>query len=166
MPELRTVRKSSDWPVASGPSEIPIWRYLLYVGGALLALLFAADAVLPRPPTDTVHASGSQLPKIRVQSEHKGPEAVVIDANRFTIMADVTGTADVPAAVAILGPPDPGFHESFAQLLPSAPKQADAAQPKKRQTRPRPRGKAGMGRHKDPPRQAGHSAFGWLESGW
>jgi hypothetical protein len=160
------VRKSSGWSTASGRTEIPIWRYLLVVGGALLAVLFAADAVLPRPPTDEIHASGSQLPKIRIYSERREPEAVIIDTNRPAIVPDVTATADAPAAAAVLGSPDPAIRESFARLLPPAPKQADPAQPRTRRNHPHPGRKVVTGRYKPPLRHATqHSVFGWLESG-
>lgn len=165
--ELSAVRKSSGWSTASGRTEMPVWRYLLVVGGALLALLFAADAMLPRPPTEEIHASGSQLPKIRIYSERRRPEAVVVDTSRPTIVPDVTATADAPAAAAVLGSPNPGIRESFARLLPPAPKQADAAQPKTRRTPSHPGRKVVTGRYKHPLRHATqHSAFGSLESGW
>ncbi len=144
---------------------MPIWRYILFVGGVLLALLFAADAVLRRPLTDDIHISGGHLPKIRIYSDRKGPEAIVFDTNRPTIVPDVTATADAPAAAAILGSPDPGVRESFAQQLPSALKQAHATESKKR--RSYVRRKLVMGRHRHPPRYAAdRSAFGWFESGW
>jgi hypothetical protein len=60
-------------------SEIPLRRYFLCVGGALLTLLFAADALMPRPPANENIGSGPKLPRILVHSERKGPEAVVID---------------------------------------------------------------------------------------
>ncbi|KRR11586.1 hypothetical protein [Bradyrhizobium valentinum] len=45
-------------------TQIPLREYFLWVGGALLVLLFAADSLLPAP------------------SDLKGPEAVVIDTSQ------------------------------------------------------------------------------------
>ena len=61
---------------------IPLRGYLLSVGGALILLLFAADWVLPVPLPSRLMESHSALPPIRIHSELKGPEAVVIDTNR------------------------------------------------------------------------------------
>lgn len=160
------MRKSSGRSTASGRTEMPVWRYLLVVSGALLVLLFAVDAMLPRP-TEEIHASGPQLPKIRIYSERRRPEAVVIDTNRPTVVPDVAATADASAAAVVLGSPDPAIRESFARLLPPAPKQADPAQPRTRQNHPHPGRKVVTGRYKHPLRHAAqHSVFGWLESGW
>jgi hypothetical protein len=67
-------------------SEIPLRGYLLSVGGALLLLLFAADWVLPAPLPSRLMESHSALPPIRINSELKGPEAVVIDTNMPVLM--------------------------------------------------------------------------------
>ena len=79
---------SSRPPRALGwiDSEIPLRRYFLCVGGALLTLLFAADALMPRPPANESIGSGPKLPRILIHSERKGPEAVVIDTNQPAIV--------------------------------------------------------------------------------
>ena len=41
-------------------------------------LLFAADALMPRPPANESICSGPKLPRILIHSDRKGPEAVVI----------------------------------------------------------------------------------------
>jgi len=58
--------------------EIPLRRYFLLVGGALLVALFAVDAITPRQPAFESGNPGPRLPRIRIHSELKGPEAVVI----------------------------------------------------------------------------------------
>ena len=63
-------------------SHIPLRGYFLWVGGALLVLLFAADSLLPAPLPRKLIESHSMLPPIRITSELKGPEAVVIDTSR------------------------------------------------------------------------------------
>jgi hypothetical protein len=63
-------------------SQIPLRNYFLWVGGALLVLLFAADSLLPTPLPSKLIESHSTLPPIRITSALKGPEAVVIDTNQ------------------------------------------------------------------------------------
>ena len=63
-------------------SQIPVRGYFLWVGGALLVLLFAADSLLPAPLPSKLIESHSTLPPIRITSELKGPEAVVIDTSQ------------------------------------------------------------------------------------
>jgi hypothetical protein len=62
--------------------QTPLRGYFLWVGGALLVLLFAADSLLPAPLPSKLIESHSTLPPIRITSERKGPEAVVIDTNQ------------------------------------------------------------------------------------
>ncbi|MGO4512644.1 hypothetical protein AB4Z51_37210 [Bradyrhizobium sp. 2TAF36] len=61
--------------------ELPLRAYFLLAGGALLLLLLAADWVLPAPVTSRLTDSHSALPPIRIHSEMRGPDAVVIDTN-------------------------------------------------------------------------------------
>jgi hypothetical protein len=67
---------------SSVDSQTPVRGYFLWVGGALLVLLFAADSLLPAPPPSKLIVSHSTLPPIRITSELKGPEAVVIDTSQ------------------------------------------------------------------------------------
>ena len=66
--------------------ELPLRAYFLSVGGALLLLLLAADWVLPAPLPSRLTESHSAHPPIRIHSELKGPEAVVIDTSRFGLL--------------------------------------------------------------------------------
>ena len=63
-------------------AQSPVRGYFLWVGGALLVLLFAADSLLPAPLPSKLIVSHSTLPPIRITSELKGPEAVVIDTSQ------------------------------------------------------------------------------------
>jgi len=63
-------------------AQIPLRDYFLWVGGALLVLLFTADSLLPAPLPSRLIETHSMLPPIRITSERKGPEAVVIDTNQ------------------------------------------------------------------------------------
>jgi hypothetical protein len=68
-------------------AQIPLRDYFLWVGGALLMLLFAADSLLPPPPPSKLIESHSTLPPIRITSDRKGPEAVVIDTNQSDFLS-------------------------------------------------------------------------------
>ena len=67
-------------------SQIPLRDYFLWVGGALLVLLFAADSLLPPPLPSKLIESHSARPPIRITSDRKGPEAVVIDTSQPTFL--------------------------------------------------------------------------------
>ena len=67
----RTSGRSASYQWAS--SAMPLREYFLFVSGALLALLFVVDAVLPPPPRVESDLSEPRPPKIRVYSEHQGP---------------------------------------------------------------------------------------------
>ena len=65
---------------------MPVVRYFLFVGGALLALLFIADACFPKLPAvdDASTAAGdavSDLSVIRIHSDRKWPERVEFDTS-------------------------------------------------------------------------------------
>lgn len=63
-------------------ARTPLRGYFLWVGGALLVLLFAADSLLTAPLPGKLVESHSTLPPIRITSDRKGPEAVVIDTSQ------------------------------------------------------------------------------------
>jgi hypothetical protein len=109
---------------------MPLLRYFVFVGGALLALLLFCDAVLPQVPLPVNLASGSDLPAIRIRSDRKWPERVVFDTN-------IPSIAPVTVAAAQAAPVAPAIaeasakarvREAFAQLPSgqSEPKQAGA----------------------------------------
>ena len=80
-------------------AQIPVRGYFLWVGGALLVLLFATDSLLPAPLPSKLIESHSTLPPIRITSERKGPEAVVIDTSQpgFQPMLPDKGSAAAPS---------------------------------------------------------------------
>jgi hypothetical protein len=112
-------------------------RYFLFVGGALLALLFAFDAFAPKASADnaTHAAAGVDKSVVRIHSNQKWPERIVFDTTQPTI---VPKAAPVPQ-VALAGPePTPEIsakarvRETFAQFVPVAPKQAETPVQRKR----------------------------------
>lgn len=123
---------------------MPIFRYFVFVGGALLALLFAADFVWPTSPvTQTVVGASYDQPVIRIRSDRHLPERVVLDTSQPTIAAPVTKTASV-AAPQPTAQADPlaelsaktRVRETFAQFTP---KQVQApARPRRKVARTHP----------------------------
>ncbi|KQT03331.1 MAG: hypothetical protein ACOY3N_25180 [Bradyrhizobium sp.] len=130
---------------------MPIFRYFIFVGGALLALLFAADFVLPPAPvTQAIATAGIDQPLIRIRSNRHLPERVVLDTSQPTIAAPAVQTAAVaapePPAQESLTPAlaemsaKTRVRETFAQFTP-APRTETAAT-RKTETRTEPRSQA------------------------
>jgi len=119
---------------------MPIFRYFMFVGGALLALLFAADFVWPiSPAAQAVASAGYDQPLIRIRSDRHLPERVVLDTSRPTIAAPVTKTAAVaaPQPTAQVDPladmsAKARVRETFAQFTPTT----DAATARKVDAKP------------------------------
>lgn len=124
---------------------MPIFRYFVFVGGALLALLFAADFVFPAAPVaQAVVTASSDQPLIRIRSDRHLPERVVLDTSQPTIVPPAVKTAAVvapqppvqdsaSAALADLSA-KARVRETFAQFTPG-PK-ADVAAARKREAKP------------------------------
>jgi hypothetical protein len=162
---------------------MPLVRYFVYVGGALLALLLIADAVLPQVSLPGNLTSASDLPAVRIRSERKWPERVVIDT-----------TIPLPAAVQIAkteaapAPPQPGVadasakarvREAFAQapeLKQAGQKQpanakvaaASATEPGKADVKPQPKRKVARARPAGHPMMmvAQQPHFGFFNTTW
>jgi hypothetical protein len=116
---------------------MPIFRYFIFVGGALLALLFLVNQTLsPEPVKQAAQASvatASEQPVVRIRSDRKLPERVVFDTNQPTIAAPVIKTATVTAPADAAASPaladasaKARVRETFAQLVPD-PKSAASA---------------------------------------
>ncbi len=118
---------------------MPLARYFLFVGAALLTLLFVVGAFLPSLPVADKTETVADLPVIRIHTDRKWPERVVFDT-RVPAMAPgapvVTAKTDAlrpaPAAVADSSSKTRVL-DAFAQLTPSEPKQIEPSVPKKPQ---------------------------------
>lgn len=119
---------------------MPIFRYFMFVGGALLALLFAADFVWPpSPAAQAVATAGYDQPLIRIRSDRHLPDRVVLDTSQPTIAAPVVTTVAV-AAPQPSAPTDilsemsakARVRETFAQFTPKT----DAATARKADGKP------------------------------
>jgi len=97
---------------------VPIRQYFVWVGGALLVLLFAADWLLPAPPAYSHSAvAPSERANLRITSDQKWPERVVFD----TAHAPVTHYIAESGLAANLVP------EVFSQTSWRSPRDAFAA---------------------------------------
>jgi hypothetical protein len=68
---------------------MPLLRYFLYVGGALLSLILIANLVLPQEPLSGSLTSATQLPPVRIASDRKLPERIVFDTSSTVATAPV-----------------------------------------------------------------------------
>jgi hypothetical protein len=112
-------------------------RYFLSVGGILLALLFVADAVVPKTPAAATDGNdiGTDKSVVRIHSDRKWPERVVFDTSIPTIVPAQTAKAE-----AVIPPPTPvadvsakaPVRESFAQFVSPEPKKPEAKLQRKR----------------------------------
>lgn len=114
-------------------------RYFLFVGGALLALLFIADACFPKLPTagDASTVAGgavADLSVIRIHSDRKWPERVEFDTSRPTIIPAPVRTAEAIAPATTVTDTNAPVHsrDAFAQL--QTPKKPEPKLPPKRRT--------------------------------
>jgi hypothetical protein len=110
---------------------MPVVRYFLYVGGALLALLFVVDTLVPRDVEVAINSAPAvERPIVRIHSNQKLPERVVYDTSLPTI---VPPTAKVQVAVASPSAQS-RVRDTFAQFVPEAKQpapQVAAAEPPK-----------------------------------
>jgi len=115
---------------------MPVLRYFVFVGGALLALLFVVGWELPTPAVQAANAT-PDLSTIRIHSDRKWPERVVFDTSAPTIVAAPTQTASLaPAAVTPERVADASTkvtaRNAFAQAAPADLKKPEAKPAQKR----------------------------------
>jgi hypothetical protein len=115
---------------------MPLLRYFLYVGGALLSLILIANVVLPQEPLPGTLTSATELPPVRIQSDRKLPDRIVFDTSSTVATAPVPVLA-TPRIAAVAAPAaapavtvemsaKARVREAFAQL----PAEEDVAAPK------------------------------------
>jgi hypothetical protein len=105
---------------------MPVLRYFIFVGGALLALLFVANAYAPPQPVAAKADSvvTTENPTLRIRSDHKWPQAIVFDTTQPTIVPPVLkaeANVAAPANVTEISP-KARVRETFAQFVPVEPK--------------------------------------------
>src|SRR4030088_3261695 len=86
---------------------MPVLRYFLFVGGALLALLFAVDAFAPKVPVVVAAEASATIenPTLRIRSDRKWPDRIVFDTSLPTIVppAQTAATEVSPPPPAVAG---------------------------------------------------------------
>jgi hypothetical protein len=115
---------------------MPIARYFLFVGGALLALLLAIDAFVPEQAVVASESAPSiDRTVVRIRSDQKLPERVVYDTSLPTIVPPAAVTAQVapaaPPAVAD-ATAQARVRETFAQFVPAEAKKTEPQVQRKR----------------------------------
>jgi hypothetical protein len=130
---------------------MPVARYFLFVGGALLALLLAIDALFPQQAVVASQAPSSvDKTVVRIRSDQKLPERVVYDTSLPTIVPPPAVTAQVtapvvapsaPAAASADATAQARVRETFAQFVPAEAKKPEPQVQRKRKvakSRPAP----------------------------
>jgi len=157
---------------------MPLLRYFVFVGGALLALLFVCDAVFPSAPLPPPSSAGYELPAIRIRSNSKWPERVVIDTSIPTpAPAKVAAAAPVTAASAMAHVRDalaqmptkelkPVTGQAQRTAVPSPTRVAETTA-KRAEPKPQPKRKTAKA-HPGRPMiiVAQQPRFGWFASTW
>jgi hypothetical protein len=104
---------------------MPVARYFLFVGGLLLALLFALDASPPQQTAVDGHAAPSiNKTVVRIRSDQKLPERVVYDTSLPTIVPPAAAT-QIAAAPAADVSAQAGVRDTFAQFVPAEAKKLE-----------------------------------------
>ena len=114
---------------------MPFGRYLIFVGSALMALLFLVDSYLPRTTGSFGREVKVDTSIIRIVSARKWPERIIFDTRQpiVAVAPVLAGEAPLPSvttAVAASEPPEK-TREAFARLT-ARPDQEHASK-----TRPR-----------------------------
>ena len=159
-------------------TEMPLARYFVFVGATLLALLFVADAYLPKLPDAPATTTATDLSVIRIHSDRKLPDRVVFDTSIPTISPAQTVMAQASAATPAKADglsANTRTRDAFAQLTPSDLKSSDVkssdvktAELKttdtKKPDQPQPRKRKVAKKHVGPPTMlvAQQPQFGWF----
>jgi hypothetical protein len=132
---------------------MPVARYFLFIGGVLLALLLAIDALVPQQAVVASPAEPSvNKTVVRIRSDQKLPERVVFDTSLPTIVPPPAVMAQVTAPVVARSAPavapasadataQARVRETFAQFVPAEAKKPEPQVQRKRKiarSRPAP----------------------------
>src|SRR6185369_8892262 len=98
-------------------SGMPLARYILCVGGALLSLLFISDAYLPKMPVSDAGNSRSAI--IYIHSDQKWPERIVYDTSLPTVLPAERAYIEADLAAPDNASTSATEREAFAKLQPS-----------------------------------------------
>lgn len=115
---------------------MPVARYFLFVGGVLLALLYAINVLAPAQVAVASGNAGASMDKtvVRIRSDAKLPERVVYDTSLPTIvpLVETTAAAAPPAPVVADATAKARVRETFAQFVPAETKKVEPPVQRKR----------------------------------
>lgn len=114
---------------------MPLLAYFWKVGATLLALLFLADFCLPR--TSTIEGTAVDRPTIRIHSDRKWPERVVLDTNSPAIVVVTPSpsiTVDHAAPPPVIRPEAPAVANAFAMVRADSPPREGVERKRPRKT--------------------------------
>jgi len=100
---------------------MPVFQYFGWVGSFLLATLLAANWCFPASIAPHAGVPLDQKVHIRIQTDQKWPERVVLDTTRSTLAHDAKADGETDVAeseTATLAEPQP--FEAFAEMAPPA----------------------------------------------
>ena len=119
---------------------MPLARYFFWVGGVLLALLFASDVYLPKLPMAASLDTSVDKSVIRIHSDRKWPERVVFDTQQPTIIPSQTANNAAPGVAPPTTVADISgkarARDAFAELQSSDQNHEQLSEPKKLEKRP------------------------------
>jgi hypothetical protein len=100
---------------------MPVARYFLFVGMALLVLFFAADAYLPKSEPAEVPKATANLSTVRIHSDQQWPERIDIDTTLPTItpLAPPMRVVNIPPAKAAEEPAKAQVRDAYAEAHPT-----------------------------------------------
>jgi hypothetical protein len=102
---------------------MPVARYFLFVGGVLLALIFALGSFVPQEPVAVASNAAPSVDKtvVRIRSDQKLPERVVYDTSLPTIVpAKAAMVEAVATPIAPVTNAQARARDTFAQFVPGA----------------------------------------------
>jgi hypothetical protein len=144
---------------------MPLVRYFVVMGGALLSLLFLADSYLPKPEAAAA-AADIDRSTIRLRSSQKWPEAIRIDTSAVVPPLPVVAATDLPKGEAAAAPRD-----AYAAVLPRQVVSVSASErlatPQKPARHTKPTGRSIARYAGRPVADYQQSEFhGWAQAGW
>lgn len=134
---------------------MPLIRYFVFTGGALLALLYLADYYLAGPVSAAAE-TGPDLSIARIHSAQTWPEKIIFDTNvrQIPLTKTVASTSDAAAPVA----PD-GTRQAFAMTAQPAAELSKAAEPRQAKAAALNKRVAERHRRRQPSRMAARGQF-------
>lgn len=94
---------------------MPLTRYFIFVGGALLALIFAADWYWQNPLPMPSYGSPVDKTILRIRSEHKWPQRVQFDTATPINVAPSVTAAQIVTPPTVMRPHERPALSAFAK---------------------------------------------------